>query len=263
MNFVLLAIALMASISQSSVVMKTLNRNFGQTAGSCSGEVTIDTSFFRNDMKCGASINFSSIFDAKKNHMIYVDHMKKTFYISTEKDMKQAGEQMSNTMKMLEDQKKKMKEEMRHLPESQKKAMEKMIATQMAGLSGKIKVTKHGAPKKVGKYMCQDYVKSLNGKKISETCIANWSQAKVDYSKYKFVGDALKKYMEKWMMNMPANMAKEEAMTAQLSNGFMVQDKGFQDAKQTRESTLLELSEQTVAPDLISPPSGYTRQNKQ
>src|SRR6185369_12133960 len=105
------------------------------------------------------------IVDLKSGDMITLDGAKKTYYVTTRKDLEAMNAKLQEQMNSPE--MKKAQEQMANLPPEQREKMEAMMGNMLA-----ITVEKSGTSRKVAGYNCENWTINIGQFSKSEECLS-------------------------------------------------------------------------------------------
>lgn len=212
----------------------------------------LDSAFFRFDNSCREG--HSSMLFTKSPEMIYqIDHQKKSYSAMTLKEWEQTFGQMASQVKAMQVQ---MKASLAKVPAAQREAMMKMMGGAMAS-PPKLRKKKTGKTIKVGPYTCTIEEEWRGPAKVAENCIGDWKQFNIDINKYRPIGDSWKRLGEK--MRESAGAFGGNVSETDMSRGYTVKHRSFNNGKVVTEVTLREIKETSLDPAVGKVPDGYAK----
>lgn len=197
------------------------------------------------------------IFDAATKTMTHLDPAKKTYSVTTEADMRKAGEQMRAQLD---------KAKAGMTPEQRKKLEALMSKEQAAADAAKqerdVAYQPTGERKTVAGYPCQVYRKVTDGKEREEACLVPWSAGvlkKEDLKPFIAFDSFTRAFMEGAGRPVPRRtgmVAKElERLPGFPAETIVIEP----DGKRLETEKLVSMQRGPVSADRFQPPAGYTQ----
>lgn len=217
------------------------------------GTPQTSTSYLTNDrIRMAHGDGRDAIIDYKASQMISIDNNKKTYSITTQKEMDEMAAKLEEQMNSPEV--KKAREAMKDLPPEQRRAIESFGA-------GLVEVEKVGTSRKVAGYTCENYTLKIGGMSRSDECLS---------TELKFPVQAFgmyKKYMESMRAAMGAIGAMGidyEKMKEQFAKlkGYPLANTTTIDVmghKSVTQSEVVEIKHTPIPASVFEIPAGYTK----
>ncbi len=193
-----------------------------------------------------------AMIDYKLGQMISIDNKKKTYSVTTEKDMDEWATKMQERMNSPE--MRKAREAMKDLPPEQRKA----IAGSGAGM---FEVEKAGTSRKIAGYTCENWTIAIGQISRSEECLT--TELKFPVQSF----DMYKRYMER-MRSLMASMGAMGLDVDKMSEQFKKM-KGYPLAvtttvdimgrKSVTSSEVVEIKRMPIPASAWEIPAGYTK----
>jgi hypothetical protein len=257
-NRLLLVFVFFFAIHVQGGVRVEMDQKGGETkAENCNLDTLIDLSFVRGNIQCEGGTDVSMIFDDKAETNYTVDHKQATYWTMTLAESKEMARGLKPQMDKMKEIQAQMRERMKNLPPAQKEMMEKMMASQSPVVTEGATVKKSGPAKTVGKYKCHITETWLGKEKIRETCIADWSQSKINFSKYTKIAS---KWSSHWDEIAKSNPRAQAMKDGDWTKGFVVEARSFLGGKLSSEMTLKSIKEDALSADLSKPPANYKKE---
>lgn len=149
------------------------------------GKTSIRTSYLSDDGVRTPAGNFDFIFDTKSGNLTTIDHGKKTYYITTQKDFEAISERIREAMNSPEV--KRMHEQMNSMPPEQRKQIEASMRSMFT-----VDVQKLGTSRTIAGYKCDNWMVTVGPSK-SEECVTTAIKLPAHaWDMYKAAFDSLK-----------------------------------------------------------------------
>ncbi|MEQ1879312.1 MAG: hypothetical protein ABL958_21935 [Bdellovibrionia bacterium] len=234
------------------------HKNISPTPESCVMNSYVDLAFIRADFQCGDKNNFSLIWDTKAEQTTNIDHKGKQYMTITLKDSKAMAQAMAPQMEKMKKVQEQLAAQLKNMPPDQRKMMEKALGGQQQQMiaNGPRTIKKTGTST-VGSYKCDLYDTFVGGQKTGESCIADWSQTKVDHKKYLAVVTTWQKHIEDMTKSMSNISATRD--WGDWAKGFMVKHSQYNQGKVVSQMTIKSIADKSLSSDLGKPPADYKK----
>jgi len=245
-SFIVLLVCASAA-AQSVTIVSRVTHDDGSPAAT-------RTSYISEDHARWAAGDSDVIIDAKTGSMITLDNKKKTYYVTTRKDMDELAAKMKERMNSPE--MKKAQEQMKNLPPEQRKQMEAAMGSMFA-----FDVQKTGTSRKIAGYNCDDWIVTMGRMTRTEECITNEVKFPVQaWDMYRNFADSMKTMMGA-MGPMAASMDKMQEQFKKMK-GFPLATKTTVDVmgrKSVTSSEVTEIKHGSIPASAWDVPAGYAK----
>lgn len=229
-------------------------------------DLSVDGESLRMDMDGEQQDNRGSmVFKSDANEMMAIDHDRQEFYIIDEATMQGMATQMGSAMQQ-------MQAALADLPPEQRAMAEQMMKERFGGMSAgppekpEIQVSRTGGDDSVNGFDCEVYEVSQDGRRISELCVADWS----DIEGGRDVAASMEN-MARFFENLREMFAQAGAGFMDMSgdmfahmqemDGFPVRTRSYDDVGSlVDETVILSTEEASLDAAIFGPPAGYRQQ---
>jgi len=215
------------------------------------GESEINTAIFtpdklkiENKSKNG---QITVIYNASKEKIIIIMDEEKSYMVMSKEMIENIGKQMEGVMAQ-------MKQQLANLPEAQRKQMEKMMSSQMGGVSVTYSVDKTNETKKINNWNTTKYNLKADNDIKSEIWAAPFKSVGINESDMA-VMKSFSEFMNKMVKSVP--MAQKDPFSAMFDefNGIPIMTINTTD---NSVSELVSVTEYSASDSDFAIPSGYT-----
>ena len=185
-----------------------------------------------------------------------VNHDDKKCQTIDKESMEQIGSQLSDAMKMMEEQ-------LAGLPEEQRAMMEKMMKGRMPGGMGQESPPRRvetGATEKVGDYKCVVHTLHVGDEKVWEVCAASKDQlsgASEAMGAFKALSEFTQSLQENFSQGPFSSVINTPFYDMDEIDGFPVRVRTFDGGRLDSESILKSVTRKDLEESLFSVPEGY------
>lgn len=260
----LVLFAQMAGVLHAGAILRfSTTIHTGAEASTTASRMAIDGDGLKLDSQLRTAMappRNSMIFLRESRVLYAVDHGRKTYFKIDERAIGGMADTMDRMMAQ-------MQERMKNAPPQQRAAMQKMLQSRMAGMSGprgerpKPELIAHGARKEINGYPCEMYDVVRAGVKERELCITEWDNIAGGPEARAAMQD-MAKFLEAMTNAMrrtaPAATSGNPLLDLEQLPGFPVSAKQFTNGKITSEQILKSSKEQSFEKKTFIPPAGYT-----
>lgn len=192
------------------------------------------------------------IVDYKQAQMISIDHAKKTYSVTTVKDVEAWAAKMEEQLNSPE--MRQTREAMKNLPPEQRRAMENMGA-------GMFEVTKAGTSRKIAGYSCEDWTVAMGRLSRSEECLTSELQFPVHaYDMYKSYMESMRRLMSSMSaMGMDWTKATEQFKKMRGYPLAVTTTVDVMGRKSVTRSEVVEVKKGSIPASAWEIPSGYPK----
>jgi hypothetical protein len=227
--------------------------------------ISAQSELIRLDNVGGATGHMSMIF--RGNELMMLNHDEKEYYVIDEATLQQMNSQMSEAMKMMEEQ-------LANVPPEQRAMVEKMMRGKMQGMGMDTgsQTANPPAPPRVEAagsgnwegYPCVKYVVHEGAEKTQEiwaTPMNRIEGADEMTAAFRKMSEFMQKMTETFKAGPFAQVGQTPMGLMQEIEGFPVHSKHFSDGELERETFLKSATMKSLEPSLFEVPSGYKRQD--
>jgi hypothetical protein len=197
-----------------------------------------------------------------KDDTIYaISHKDKTYISMDRESMKRMADQINPQLKMLQEQ-------MKNMSPEQRAQMEKMLGRRIPGASGetepKQEIKRTSRNDKISGYSCTFVEVREDGVLTDELCVAP-SNALKGSADLMASAKKMSAVMQEMMASMDApwlkQMTEKQIQNFEALGGIPVLSRHFVDGKPQNETTINNISSETLAATMFDIPAGYTKKD--
>ncbi|PYQ48590.1 MAG: hypothetical protein DMF59_15575, partial [Acidobacteria bacterium] len=218
------------------------------------GPPSTTTSYISEDHARWSGGEGEVIIDAKTGQMITLDNKKKTYYITTRKDVDDLAAKMKEHMNSPE--MKRAQEAMKNLPPDQRKQMEAAMGSMFT-----FDVQKLGNSRKIAGYNCDEWSVTMGQMSKTVECVSTEVKfPPLAWNVYKSFTDSMKS-LTTAMGPMAANMEKMQEQFKKMK-GFPLASKttvNVMGRKSVTSSEVTEIKHSPIPASAWDVPAGYTK----
>jgi hypothetical protein len=241
-----------AGVAHAGTKLETVNRDLS------GGRTTTINTWAQGGMMRVETQPTESMMIFKDDTIYAISHKDKTYVAMDRATMKRMAEQINPHLKMLQEQ-------MKNMSPEQRAQMEKMLGRSLPGTEeSKQEIKRTSRNDKISGYSCTFVEVRENGVLTDEMCIAAGSALKGS-ADLLAAAKKMTAVMEDMMASMDApwlkQMAQKQMQNFEALGGIPVLSRHFVDGKPQSETTVNNISNETLAAALFEIPAGYTKKD--